>query len=92
MAKHRKSSRRSGGLLGGMSMTKGFFTPKGLIAGALLGVGAAAAANHFLGGEKVPYQSEIIGFVTGGPVGAGANFLLKNMGNVLGGSSSAGGW
>lgn len=91
MAKHRKSSRK-GGLLSGGSLMTGIIKPKGMIAAAIIGVGAAAAANHVLGGERMPYQSEVIGFLTGGPIGAGANFLLKNMGNVLGGSSTAGGW
>ena len=79
---HRKS------MFGGSKLTNGMFKPTGILGTATTAVGSATIINQLLGGEKFAYQSEAVGFVTGGIVGAGSVFALKKLPSLAGGSSS----
>ena len=87
---YRRGARRAmGGLIGKGSLMSGIVKPKGMIGNAVTGIGAAAIANELLGGEKFPYQSEAIGFITGGIAGGIGVFALKNMNLAINRAPSA---
>ena len=84
----RKYSRKAS--IGGGKLMHGFIKPKGIIAGAIIGLGAALVANQLVG-QKIPYQNELVGFAVGGAPGAVANLALKMLPSInLGGSSGSG--
>lgn len=85
----KRSSRGSGFGLGRLG--KGIFTPKGILASALLGAGAATLVGNALGEDKFPYQGPVVGFVVGGVGGAAGAFARDMIKNVLGGTSQASG-
>lgn len=82
---HRTS--RKGGLGLNRGIMGGLYHPTGMINQALVGIGTATAINSVIG-EKIPFQSELVGFATGGVVGAGAVLLLKNAPKLLGGTNA----
>lgn len=60
-------------------MNKGLYSPKGILASALVGAGAATLAEKVLP-QVIPYQGAVIGFSVGGiggAVGAVARDALK---------------
>ena len=78
--RHSRHSRGGFGGFGGGKIMNGIFTPKGLIASAVIGVGTASVARRFI--NIHPLQDEALGFITGGVVGAGAVYLLKHFGTA----------
>jgi len=75
MARRRTSvRRRSSPRLGG-NLMKGLYKPTGIIAMAILGLGAAAASAYVP--VNVPYKEEAAAFVVGGLPAAGAVLALK---------------
>lgn len=91
MAKRRRSSRRSGGFGGGNKLMNGLWKPQGMIGNALMGIGAATVASKIP--VNIPYKEVIAAGVVGGLPGAGATFLLQQMGNaqIVGAGTSTGG-
>jgi len=84
VARRRRSSRRASSGFGGRGLMSGLYHPKGIIASALLGAGAATLT------EKVvnihPLQGVAVGFIVGGvggAAGAYARDMLKGT-NMLG--------
>lgn len=83
MVRRRRASRRSSGF-GGRGMMGGLYHPKGIVANALLGAGAATLT------EKVvnihPLQGVAVGFIVGGVGGAAGSYardMLRGT-NLLG--------
>jgi hypothetical protein len=70
------SRHRSSGLGGGKLM-RGLFPVSGMIAGALIGAGAATMQEKFLP-QVIPYQGAAAGFAVAGIAGAGGA-LLRDM-------------
>ena len=80
MARRRSVKRRSSPKLGG-NLMKGLYKPTGIIAMAILGLGAAAASSYVP--VQVPYKEEAAAFIVGGIPAAGAVLALKAFkGNV----------
>jgi hypothetical protein len=89
MAKKRRSSRRSGlSSLGGGLMSKGLYSPKGIIASVLIGAGAATLAEKVVP-QVIPFQAEAIGFVVGGVGGAAGAFARNALKGIVSGSSNS---
>lgn len=86
MAKRRRASHRRSSLGSAGGLMAGLWKPKGLIASALLGVGASMAAQRVIGNVH-PLQNTAIGFVVGGVPGAAANYLLTGMQGATNASS-----
>ena len=70
-------SRRSSGL-GGGSLMNGLLRPKGIIAAAIIGLGASALASYIP--VNIPYKNTIAAFALGGVPGAVSAVLVGNMG------------
>jgi len=70
-------------------MSRGLFTPKGLIASALLGAGAATLAEKIVP-QVIPYQGAAIGFVVGGVGGAAGAFAREMLKGGIGSMPSSG--
>lgn len=83
MARHRKrtSHRSSGFGMGGM-LGHGIIRPKGIIAQALLGAGAATLAENAIG-QAIPYQNLAVGFAVGGVGGAAGAFARDAVKGIL---------
>jgi hypothetical protein len=82
MARHRYRSYHRRKSTGGKFMT-GLIKPSGIIAGAVLGLGAAALSEYVP--VNIPYKQTIAAFAVGGVPGAVAQMLA---GNLNAGSSS----
>lgn len=83
MARRRRTSSRSSGF-GGGKMMGGLYHPKGIVANALLGAGAATLTEKVI--NIHPLQGVAVGFVVGGiggAAGAYARDMLKGT-NLLG--------
>ena len=74
MARRRVSRRRSSPRLGG-NLMKGLYKPTGIVAMAILGLGAAAASAYIP--VNLPYKEEAAAFIVGGIPAAGAVLALK---------------
>lgn len=74
MAKKKGGRRSSSGFGGGKLMT-GFYKPSGMVANALMGIGAAAVASKLP--VNVPYKGVIAAGVVGGLPGAAAVWFLQ---------------
>lgn len=74
--------RRSSSGLGGGKLMRGLFPVRGLVAGALVGIGAAMLQQRFLP-QVIPYQGAAAGFVVGGIPGAAAAFLTGSVGSSV---------
>lgn len=86
MVKRRKSGSRS---FGGKGMiSKGLYSPKGIIASMLIGAGAATLAEKVVP-QVIPYQGEAIGFMVGGVGGAAGAFARNALKGMSGGATSA---
>jgi len=74
------------------SLMKGFIKPKGMIAGALLGIGAGIAAQTFLPNQ--PLARPLAAGLVGGVPGIGGAILLNAFGGTMGniGTSIEGIW
>jgi hypothetical protein len=87
MARKRHSRRSSrGGIVGRGSLMSGLIKPKGLIASALVGAGAATLAENAGIATMVPYGKYVAGGVVGGVgglIGVFARDMIKGMNGSL---------
>ena len=90
MARRRRrvSRRRSGPKIGGFNLMRGIIPVRGIVASAIIGVGASMLAQRFAP-QVLPQQNLIIAGAVGGLPGAAAAYFLGGAGAV-GGLGSGG--
>lgn len=88
MARKRYRSRSSSGFGGGKLM-RGLFTPKGIIASALIGAATGLIAERVIGQPLGQWTAPAAGFVTGGIGGAAGAYAIKMLPQLMGGQASA---
>lgn len=88
--KKRSRGRSRGGMIGKGSLMSGLIRPKGLIASALIGAGAATLAENSGITSNIPYGKYVAGGLVGGVGGVAGVFARDMIKGQLGKISTGG--